>query len=224
MTAEATQVYSGSKPSGTYTFPFNRTSLPVGQYTTTGAAWSPPGGNATGAKAVSFLVMGQYLHTQYNTPNESACVGNPAAAYVTNPSCAFNPASLKSDFIGQSWLNGSGIAINYGMEQNEAWCIQNGYGPPDASGRSFRPQAIVPWCGGGFPVNNTTLAKGDDAPLICNDQVLIVGLGGSGAVKTVTDRCPLCTSQLRLDNYTTQAACQPGSIPSLGTFTTIRLR
>lgn len=148
-------------------------------------------------------------------------------AYITNPSCVFTSTTLKSDFISQSWLNGSGITINYGTEQNEAYCLNPSQNPPaDANGRSFRPQAIEPSCGAGYGVSNSTLAKGDDAPLVCGDQVLIVGLGGPNAsvVKNVTDRCPACTGSLQLDNYTTQAACQPGSIPDLGTFRTIRLR
>lgn len=84
----------------------------------------------------------------------------------------------------------------------------------------------MPSCGAGYSVGDGTVAKGDDAPLVCGDEVLIVGLGGPNAavVKSVTDRCPACTGRLQLDNYTTREACQRGAIPDLGTFRTIRLR
>jgi hypothetical protein len=69
-------------------------------------------------------------------------------------------------------------------------------------------------------VNDSTVARGDDAGLSCGDQVLIVGVG----IKTVTDRCPACTGRQQLDNYTTQPACSAGSIGDLGNFQTIQLR
>ncbi len=215
-------IFNGTASGGTYNYSFNRTSLAIGQYTAVNATWTVAGApSVSGSKAVSFYVMGAYRHSQYNSPAESACTGNPAPAYITNSSCVFNSTMLRNDFISQSWLNGSGITINFGEEQNEAFCLSQG--PPDASGRSFRPQRIIPSCGSAYSVNNSTVARGDDAPLICGDSVLIVGLGG-GTVKTVTDRCPACTGRLQLDNYTTQAACRPGIISDLGNYTTIRLR
>jgi hypothetical protein len=219
-------IQSVVKPSGDHTFSFNRQSLPLGQHTSIAAKWTPLMSDVTDTEPVSFLVMGDYRHSQYNTPNESQCVGAPDSAYFTNASCAFTSTTLKSDFIPQSWLNGSGVTISQGIEQNEAFCLNHGTPPANATGRSFRPQAIVPTCGGTYGVSGSTVAKGDDAPLTCGDQVLIVGLGGANAatVKSVTDRCPACTGHLQLDNYTTAAACQAGAIPDLGTFRTIRLR
>ena len=219
-------IHTVTKPSGEHTFSFNRPSLPNGQYTSISAKWTPLGTDVTDSETVSFLVMGSYRHSQYNTPNESECDGNPAAAYITNPSCVFTSTTLLDDFIPQSWLNGSGITISHGSEQNEAYCLSHGTPPGDASGRSFRPQAIAPSCAGAG-VSDTTVAKGDDAPLVCGDQILIVGLGAGtnpATVKSVTDRCPACTGHLQLDNYTTQPACAAGSIGDLGTFKTIRLR
>ncbi len=219
-------LFNGAKDGGQHTFSFARESLNIGQYTTVQASWTVSGVTHAASKSVAFFVLGQYRHSQYNTPNESACTGVPEQAYITNPNCVFNAVNLRGDFISQSWLNGSGITIDFGPEQNEAFCISNAPHPDDASGRSFRPQSIVPSCGATFSVNNLTVARGDDAPLSCGDQVLIVGLGGGvqGTTKTVTDRCPACTGRLQLDNYTTQPACRPGTISDLGNFTTIRLR
>jgi hypothetical protein len=98
--------------------------------------------------------------------------------------------------------------------------------PRDAFGRSFRPQTILGSCG--TPVSGSTVARGDDAPLICGDEILIVGAAGPGTAtkKTVADRCPFCTGKKQIDNYTTTAACQRGTIGDLAatTLTTIRLR
>ena len=52
--------------------------------------------------------------------------------------------------------------------------------------------------------------------LACGDSVYIVGVG----VKTVTDRCPVCTFT-DIDNYTTTPACY--RVSDLGTFKTIKL-
>jgi hypothetical protein len=228
VTAQGSSVsktlFNGTKSGGQHTFSFDRNNLPNGQYTSVTAQWTVAGNSVNGSKSVSFNVLGVYRHSQYNTPAESACAGPPAHAYITNPNCNFNATNLRNDFISQSWLNGSGITIQFGTEQNEAFCLSQPGAPVDASGRSFRPQAIVPSCGPGHTVNNSTVARGDTAPLNCGDSVLIVGLGGTATTKTVTDRCPACTGQLQLDNYTTQTACQPGTIPDLGNFKTIRLR
>lgn len=79
-------------------------------------------------------------------------------------------------------------------------------------------------CGSSYPVDNSTVAYNtSDANLGCGDQVLIVGLGGgTGTVKEVTDKCPICSTS-QLDNYTTQAACTIGSFTDLGNFETIRV-
>jgi hypothetical protein len=216
-------LFSGSRPAGEHTFSFNRDQLLIGQYSTVDAVWS----GAQGSRAVAFNVLGQYRHSQYNTPDESGCTGSQEDAYITDVQCTFQSTTLRSDFISQSWLNGSGIAIAFGTEQNEDWCLrQKKPRPPrDAEGRSFRPQPIVPSCGAGYTVSDTTVARGDNAPLNCGDGILLVGSAGPGATvkKTDTDRCPACTGE-QIDNYTTAAACRPGSIPDLGNFTTIRLR
>jgi hypothetical protein len=226
----ATQVVdTGVAPQGpgTYSHNFGLASIPVGQYTTVTATWTVGGAPYSGTASVSFNAMGTYRHSQYNTPNESSCTGPQAAAYRTSASCDFTATTLRSDFIDQSWLNGSGITISFGPEQNEAWCLLPGHGnpPADASGRSFRPTgSILGSCG--LAVGNDTVAKGDDETLLtCGDQILIVGLGaGTGTVKTVTDRCAQCTGQNQLDNYTTLSACVPRAILDLGYFRTIRLR
>jgi hypothetical protein len=219
-------LFNATQSGGEHTFSFDRNNLPNGQYTSVTAQWTISGNSITGSKSVSFNVLGTYRHSQYNTPAESSCVGSGANAYAVNSvTCAYQTNSLKSDFIGQSWLNGSGITINsyygYNTEQNAEWCIDHGFLPADAPGKSFAfvPQ-ILPSCQ--TYLDNTTVARSPNDPnLTCGDQVLLVGFG-SNTVKTVTDRCPGCTTT-QLDNYTTQSACIPRAFTDLGNFKTIRV-
>src|SRR5581483_11481999 len=108
---------------GTYTYHFGRTSLTAGDYTTVTATWTIPSGPVSGSKSVAFKVLGTYRHSQYNTVQESQCTGAAAAAYITNNSCAFDPETLRSDFISQTNLNGSGQSINFGLVLKEAFCL-----------------------------------------------------------------------------------------------------
>ncbi len=80
------------------------------------AQWNVGGHSASGSMGVSFYVLGLYRHSQYNTPNESSCTQGPGAALRSSgpPSCTFTDIALKTDFISQSWLNGSGITISFG--------------------------------------------------------------------------------------------------------------
>ncbi|MGI0044485.1 MAG: hypothetical protein ACRD47_12315, partial [Nitrososphaeraceae archaeon] len=212
-------LFSGLKAGGTHSFSFNRENLPQGQYTSVRAQWQVSSTQtATGEKQSKFKVLGTYRHSQYNTPQESACTGSLAQAFITQASCSSQETQLKSDFISQAWLNGSGKTINFSFVQNEAFCTL----PPGGEDKTFRQVSqITPACGQGFALNNNTVAGNPNhQDLVCGDEVLI--LSSSPAIKTVTDRCPAC-SLTQLDNYTTQAACAPGSIPDLGNFKTIRV-
>ena len=73
-------------------------------------------------------------------------------------------------------------------------------------------------CEAGF-VDDGLAVKPGHMDLRCQDSLLIVGFG----VKTVTDYCPICKTGEepgnhlpQLDNYTTEAACEPGAISDLG--------
>src|SRR5208337_565248 len=223
---------------GTYTFNPNLSNLVSGQYTGVTGQWTVNRTPASGSYTYNFNVLGTWRHSQYNTPTESSCSGSSSSAYEVNvTTCAYQTGNLIAQFISQSWLNGSGTAANayygYHNEQNAQYCINHGYLPGDASGKSFAFEAnIIPYCGAGYSIGNSTVAWNftSTQTLNCGDQVLIVGYGTSpGTVKTVTDRCAPnppnsngCTST-QLDNYTTGSGCAPRSFSDLGNFVTIRL-
>lgn len=223
---------------GTYTFNPSLSSLTTGQYSGVKATWTIDGQLESGSKTYNFNVLGKWRHSQYNTPNEASCAGTPASAYQVNvTTCAYQTNNLKSDFISQSWENGSGISVTsyygYNVEQNAQYCINHNYLPSDATGKSFAFEPkLVPYCGSAYSISNNTVAWNfsSTSTLNCGDQVLLVGYGGSpGTVKTVTDMCapdsknPSGCSNTQLDNYTTGSACPPGAFNDLGSFITIRL-
>lgn len=209
--------------SGTpYQFQFDPEKLPNGQYTEVRAVWIVDGVANDDSRSVAFRVLGNYRHSQYNTPNESSCRGPEVGAFITNSACDFTPAELRIQFINQVNLNGSGRSINFGDVKREFFCSAQRSAPPGSRQRSFRQEPIAPACPQGA-LDNTTVARRPGHPhLECGDRVLIVGLGaGTGTIKTVTDLCPGCPNN-QLDNYTTDPAC--AGIRDLGPFVTIRLR
>ena len=204
---------------GTHMISFGIGSVPTGNYTGVRATWTVGTDMPTDTRAYGFRVLGSYRHSRYNTPSEANCTGTPQSSYVTNNQCTFTPTMLNSGFVSQVNLNGSGYSTNHGTVARENWCLDSDNHeaeiPDDAEERSFRSgHTVVGSCGA---VGNATVAvaPGHDH-LSCGDLVYIVGVG----VKTVTDRCPACTSE-QLDNYTTNTDCH--RILDLGTYKTIEL-
>ena len=123
---------------------------------------------------------------------------------------------MKSDFIDQAELNGTGISLNHGTIEREVTCRDATNFPTDGSDNSFRGHSSVRGACGGGVGNSTVAVNKNHQDLACGDSVYIVGVG----VKTVTDYCPGCTSR-QVDNYTTTPACY--GVLDLGTFKTIKL-
>ena len=200
---------------GTHTISFGIGSVPTGNYTGVRATWTVGTNTPSDTRAYRFRVLGNYRHSQYNSPSEDSCTGAPRSSYMTNNQCTFSGTTLKGDFVDKVNLNGSGHSTNHGTIAPEEWCLDNGEHPDDADGRSFRSgHTIMGACGS---VGSSTVAvRLGHSYLSCGDSVYIVGVG----VKTVTDSCPGC-STAQLDNYTTSTACH--GILDLGTFKTIKL-
>lgn len=205
--------------SNRYRTDFHITHLPTGDFDQLRATWNVYGTNYSTVYPYRFKVLGQYRHSQYNTPSESACSGPRQRAYITTAACNFTPTRLRSGFISQVNLNGSGISIRHGNLQRERFCIGRSGAPAGSANRSFRQVAAIRGsCGSNTGLlNNTTVARLPSHPdLNCGDRVYIHTVG----VKTVTDLCPGC-AQDQLDNFTTQIAC--ARITDLGNFLTIKL-
>lgn len=107
----------GALGPGQYTVAFNRPSMPADTYTTLTTRWN------TGASPVSttytlpnvWLVLGMIRHSQYNTPSESACTGASQTAWTFNNSCTFTQVTLRTDFVSQTYINGTGKSVSHGV-------------------------------------------------------------------------------------------------------------
>ena len=118
-------------------------------------------------------------------------------------------------------MNGSGVSINHGNVQKEAFCLSSQFNPPsDASGKSFRGNVsnLTGNCNTNTgDLNVTTVAVEPSHPFLsCNDQVYIDTIG----VKTVTDTGSGLVEK-QFDNFTTSRASS--GITDLGNFKTFKI-
>ena len=197
---------------GTHTISFGINSVPADAYTKVKARWTVGASTPSDTIDYSFRVLGDYTHTVYNTPNESACSGAPGAAYIATldshpqdglPQCSFSSTTMKSDFIAQARLNGSGVSLEHGTVEVEDTCTDATNFPTDGSANTFRGNSSVNGsCRLGIANNSVAADFIENDYLACGDYVYIVGVG----VKKVTDRCPGCGPK-GLDNYSTVPAC-----------------
>src|SRR6185312_5832785 len=67
---------------GTDSFSFKLDQLPEGQYTTINAEWTNQNITKSDSHDISFMVLGVYRHSQYNSPTESSCPPRDSAAFV----------------------------------------------------------------------------------------------------------------------------------------------
>lgn len=199
---------------GTYNLSWEHL-LPEADYTAVVASWYPLNRqDAHASRAVRFRVLGDYRHSQYNTPSESACGGahvdRTIAPSAANCSGAFQ-ADLRYNFTTQVDINGTGRAIDEGLISISWTCSST-------SEYTQIDEILGP---GGRPVNGNTVAHKTNHPhLTYGDEVKLVG---ANAVKTVTDSCPGC-SHTQLDNYNaTTSACSGSGVGDLGNFKTIRI-
>ena len=149
------------------------------------------------------------------------CTGSATAVYITDTSCNFHSSTFKSDFKSQVNINGSGVSINHGNVQKEAFCLSHQNAPGDASGKSFRGNVsnFTGSCNNQTgALSGTTVAIRDSGYpyLSCDDKVYIDTVGS----KTVTDTGGGLV-EAQLDNFTTSGACS--GITDLGNFKTFKI-
>jgi hypothetical protein len=221
-------IRSEVRSGGGYTESFDIPGLTPGEYSQVKATWEVDGVPVVDGHGYRMEVLGNYRHSQYNTPDEANCTGALAPAYVTtggqttsqcfnNPNLFYN-TTLPSDFISQVNLNGSGTTTSFGLVQIDAFCPQTTGAPNDAPGKTFRQTTLQTACGNSSVDDTTVAACLKDPPLDCGDQVFIHGVG----IKTVTDNCPGCCGRAQLDNFTTLSGCL-GVITDIGNFMTIKV-
>jgi len=190
---------------GTHDLHLNVPSLAVGEYTQTVGKWTVQGAEVTDSKDYHIQVLGNYYHTRYNTVDESESTcqeGTPETVCfcrVVGGQPQFSSDVLPSRFAYEVRQNGSGISINHGTLQWEAYF--NNQVPPEYAGmKVFREfTTITTSCG-------TTIADGDVAVqvghnlLSCQNQVYVYRYG----TVTVNDTgTRLGHGMEQLDHFTT---------------------
>lgn len=224
-------VFNGTRSGGQHSFSFGRATLPIGSYTSVTATWL----GASGSRSVSFHALGVYRHSQYNTPSESACIGNQITAWVIGPSCTFTQTTLRSDFASQVFTNGTGTSNAHGILKYTTSCSNYPAGA-NSQNSSLQVPSVTGSCNVGlvggqhvatFP--NPNLATSFPT-WTCGDDLLYVTTGGANqASKRVYDYCPACATGFggtsgHIDDYSSATACSSQAVGDYGNYMTIRLR
>ena len=240
-------LYNGTKAGGEhddFTF-FGMDEIPMGGYSVAKAEWTVGGLTVSDTKALApaFKALGNYGHTRYNTPDEDECEEGQGHTYIWDNHCTYEEGDLlRSKFIEQAALNGSGRSKSYNAVQLEAFCVNPARDPAPPAAAAwpdyplYKPREPETWSfrrdatlfgachDNKGALNDSTLAVNRKyTELRCGDSVLIVGVGTSGfLLKTITDYCPGCPTEEtgaekpRLDNYvTTTSACESNLVGDL---------
>jgi hypothetical protein len=218
----------------------DRLQIPPDVYSSITAAWavSPSPVSNTFTLPDQWNVYGIVRHSQYNTPLESQCTGDEITAFVVNSSCTFTQTALKSDFVSQTNINGTGTSVSYGLLKParitiEPTLCKNVKKPVGATGgiTFYEVPTVTGSCNttmvpgssvATFP--NPATAGGNDAQ--CGDSILLVKRPDVvEAIKSVDDYCPACSGDFRgtnghIDNYVASQACKAHAVRDLGNFWT----
>jgi hypothetical protein len=219
---------------GSYQVAFDRPSMPPDTYTTLTAQWnlSPTPISTSFTLTRQWSVLGLIRHSQYNTPTESACTGSPQTAWVFTTSCNFTQVALKTDFVSQTYRNGSGKSLSYGDLQYNSGKTCSGKYPSGANTQnSFLEVANIAGSCGTPVVGGTSVATYPNpavagGPFVCQDNVLLVtSANANQAIKQVADYCPACSGQFNgtnghIDDYTSSSSCSAHSVGDYGNFWT----
>ncbi len=214
----STTIVAEVKTAGTYSYSFSSklTNVANGHFEKVTASWD----GQKADKAVAFRVLGKFLHTRYNSPNELSCRQETSTEREVNldtgcstpngfTSWIWTPG-VNTQFADEVNENGSGFSIDHGKVQLEQFCSPR-YQDPKYDW--WRPDLSV--IRGAYGVVNESTVAFNPAKMAFvskGDKILIVGTG----VKTVTDKCPSCDEK-HFDNYTFDQNCAPRSIHNVGT-------
>ncbi len=231
---------SNSAGPSTQEFSLKRTSLSPGQYSSVVANWDEISLNVP----IGFNVLGPTRFSMYNTPAENLCTGTATPVYLfffnTQGACAFDVGTLRSDFMTNTVLNGTGSSASYGLLKPFSATYLKNYCPLSTiSGATSANTFVI-----GTPKTgtcNSIVASGvslavNPSPQTggtwqCLDNVLLVNTSSDTVNSTmvVQDYCPACSGDFRgmnahIDSYSANPTCGGHSATDYGNFTAIRLR
>lgn len=210
---------------GQYQIPLNRPSLlSADTYASVTADWNVGGSTLPTTFNLSrkWIVRGTIRHSQYNVMNESACTVNTQTAYLYTSSCQWQTVTLRSQFVSQAEINGTGISLNYGVLKYDDGRCASSYPQGANSGNSFlKVSSVTGQC-------NTALVGGDSVatnpgpfysnPYGCGDNLQLVNSSNQNSyLKHVADQCANTTQGCadgHMDNFNSTPACSGvGDLP-----------
>ncbi len=168
-----------TRASGTYNETFDIPNLAEGKYTQVRATWTVDGISVPALYLFPvgdrMHVLGDYLHTRYNTPTESYCTGtntpfNYTSGGCVNVQCNWNHGEGLSGWIDEVEENGSGFSNTLEFVSLE-WVCPN-------TGTNLR-QVPNPCskCGGTLTVGVSVARNPSNENLPCGTKVYVYGVG-----------------------------------------------
>jgi hypothetical protein len=223
---------------------FDRLKIPKGTYPKLNVKWNTVSyrfganpvmhtveGSLTPSKP--WNVLGVTRFSQYNTPAETQCVGSPATVWKVDSvdTCNFEEVQLKSDFVSQVQLNGTGKSEGYGiLKAGAATSLKKsckGKFPDGADqNNSFVQVSSVTGACNKVLVPNDSIAMNPYNPTWkCGNKFLLVTTPGDAnkGTRTNQDKCPACTDD-HIDNYTDVEKCSAHEVGDLGKFWTVQTK
>ena len=194
---------------------------------------------------VAFKVIGGTRYSTYNIPTESGCVGPSQTAFIFEfmtqaGTCRMNTGVLKSNFISQMILNGTGVSTSEGTlkqltdtSMNRLCRVPPGLGAT-TSNTFVRLPKIAGKCGTELS-NGVSLAvfpfPSPGGSWACADNVLQVNpnTAQNNSIRVVQDACFNCSGDFRgqnahIDLFSSSPACGANVLPDSANFFSIRLR
>jgi len=227
-TGVSRQIASAGRGAGTYTFGFgDLNSYPNGaRYTQVFAQWNVNGMTPSDSFSYGIKVLGNYLHTRYNTVSNASCPGSNTRklCYTNGTSCtgvscsSWSSVQAKPLFMSELAENGSAFHSSIGFVSIEWFCANPsipGCSPVNEE-RGRRVPSACPTCPNlDLTANQTVAISPENNDLACGDQVYVVGTG----LRRVTDNGGRL-GRKQLDHYSGVSGCNQtaGTIGNRKTF------
>ena len=235
--ASATQTTTPSYPTGAASLTLDRPSIAKGNYDTLKVKWNASTPPVAGkfVRGDPWNVLGTVRYTQYNTPAESACTGGTSSVYIVDnlEACNFTAVDLKTSFVTQIAINGTGSSDTYGILKTGGATRMSracrSHFPADATlANTMLQVASVTGSCNTVLVAGTSVATSDTSALACRTTLGLVRASNVNfGSKTKADRCPACEGEFggtdgHIDSYTASVACSGHAVGDLGNFWTVK--
>ena len=182
-------------------------------------------------------VLGIIQYTQYNVPTESSCAGTIAEAYVVDaiPACTFTKTTLKSDFVSQTQLNGTGKTVSHGLVQSAAAvnliarCAGKVPAGATTSNSFLKVTAVVGACRMPLVADVSVASYESASTTNCGMTIALIDRATKATFQSNRrrdDQCPACRSfpsgtDGHIDSFSSTERCST-DVGNLGNYWTIR--